>query len=296
MFNILLRISLLVWVLFLFSVSYANPTGPVVTINDTTITQAEYDDYAKARMEQTRVNVMPDTQTLIDELIDRELLRQAALQQKLEQSPEFQKKIKQMKDNLLMAMAMQNYLDKHPLDDTKLKQEYDIQVAKIKMPSEYKVSHILVEKETEAKAIIAELQAGKTFAELAKNKSIDPDSANKAGDLGWVSPKTVEPEFGQALAKLSKGQYTTTPVKTKFGWHIIQVDDSRKVPLPPFENVKEKIKANLQGQQMQKYMDELKQQAKIEIIKKIEPAEVITNKVTDKAKTTATEEPSTPPE
>lgn len=289
MFNILLRISLLVWVLSLFSVSYANPTDPVVTINDTTITQAEYDDYAKARMEQTRVNVMPDTQTLIDELVDRELLRQAALQQKLEQHPEFQKKIKQMKDNLLMAMAMQNYLDKHPFDDTKLKQEYDIQVAKIKMPSEYKVSHILVEQEAEAKAIIAELQTGKTFAELA-SKSIDPDSANKAGDLGWVSSKIVEPEFGQALAKLSKGQYTTTPVKTKFGWHIIQVDDSRKVPLPPFENVKEKIKANLQGQQMQKYMDELKKQAKIEIVKKIEPA-VVTNKVTDKANNTATEEP-----
>lgn len=289
MFNILLRISLLVWVLSLFSVSYANPTDPVVTINDTTITQAEYDDYAKARMEQTRVNVMPDTQTLIDELVDRELLRQAALQQKLEQHPEFQKKIKQMKDNLLMAMAMQNYLDKHSFDDTKLKQEYDIQVAKIKMPSEYKVSHILVEQEAEAKAIIAELQTGKTFAELA-SKSIDPDSANKAGDLGWVSSKIVEPEFGQALAKLSKGQYTTTPVKTKFGWHIIQVDDSRKVPLPPFENVKEKIKANLQGQQMQKYMDELKKQAKIEIVKKIEPA-VVTNKVTDKANNTATEEP-----
>ena len=288
MFNTLLKISLLLWILSLLAVGYANPTDPVVKINDTTITQQAYDDYAKARMEQTRTNVMPDTQTLIDELVDRELLRQAALQQKLEQSPEFQEKIKQMQDNLLMAMVMQNYLDKHPLDDTKLKQEYDAQVAKIKMPSEYKVRHILVEKEETAKAIIAELQAGKTLAELAKQKSIDPDSANKEGDLGWVTSKTVEPEFGKALEQLKKGQYTTTPVKTKFGWHIIQVDDLREVPLPPFENVKEKIKASLQGQQMQKYMDELKKQAKIEVINQVK-AETGKDKATVTEKTTVPE-------
>jgi peptidyl-prolyl cis-trans isomerase C len=289
MFNTLLKISLLLWILSLLAVSYANPTDPVVKINDTTITQQAYDDYAKARMEQTRTNVMPDTQTLIDELVDRELLRQAALQQKLEQSPEFQEKIKQMQDNLLMAMVMQNYLDKHPLDDTKLKQEYDAQVAKIKMPSEYKVRHILVEKEETAKAIIAELQAGKTLAELAKQKSIDPDSANKEGDLGWVTSKTVEPEFGKALEQLKKGQYTTTPVKTKFGWHIIQVDDLREVPLPPFENVKEKIKASLQGQQMQKYMDELKKQAKIEVINQVKAEDTGKDKATVTEKTTVPE-------
>ena len=289
MFNTLLKISLLLWILSLLAVSYANPTDPVVKINNTTITQQAYDDYAKARMEQTRTNVMPDTQTLIDELVDRELLRQAALQQKLEQSPEFQEKIKQMQDNLLMAMVMQNYLDKHPLDDTKLKQEYDAQVAKIKMPSEYKVRHILVEKEEIAKAIIAELQAGKTLAELAKQKSIDPDSANKEGDLGWVTSKTVEPEFGKALEQLKKGQYTTTPVKTKFGWHIIQVDDLREVPLPPFENVKEKIKASLQGQQMQKYMDELKKQAKIEVINQVKAEDTGKDKATVTEKTTVPE-------
>ncbi|NJO16022.1 MAG: peptidylprolyl isomerase [Thioploca sp.] len=289
MFNTLLKISLLLWILSLLSVSYANPTDPVVKINDTTITQQAYDDYAKARMEQTRTNVMPDTQTLIDELVDRELLRQAALQQKLEQSPEFQEKIKQMQDNLLMAMVMQNYLDKHPLDDAKLKQEYDAQVAKIKMPSEYKARHILVEKEETAKAIIAELQAGKTLAELAKQKSIDPDSANKEGDLGWVTSKTVEPEFGKALEQLKKGQYTTTPVKTKFGWHIIQVDDLREVPLPPFENVKEKIKTSLQGQQMQKYMDELKKQAKIEVINPVKAENTDKDKATTTEKTTAPE-------
>jgi peptidyl-prolyl cis-trans isomerase C len=288
MFNFSLKISMLFWILSLLAVSHANPTDPVVKINDTTITQQMYDDYAKARMEQTHTNVMPDTQTLIDELVDRELLRQAALQQKLEQAPQFQEKIKQMQDNLLMAMVMQDYLDKHPLDDAKLKQEYDIQVAKIKMPSEYKVRHILVEKEEIAKAIITELQAGKTLAELAKSKSIDSDSANKEGDLGWVTSKTVEPEFGKALEQLKKGQYTTTPVKTKFGWHIIQIDDLREVPLPPFENVKEKIKASLQGQQMQKYMDELKKQAKIEIIKKTEP------EVSGKDKATAPEKPAAP--
>ncbi len=268
MFHSIVKISTLSYLLLLVPLaSEAEATDSVAIVNDTTITQQDYDVYAKARAEQTRTNVTPDSQMLIEELIDRELLRQAALTQKLDQTPEFQKKLKQMQDNLLMAMVMQDYLDKHSIDDAKLKEEYDQQIAKMKMPSEYKARHILVETEQQAKDIIEELKAGKPFTELAKNQSTDTDSANQGGDLGWITQRSVVPEFGEALKKLAKGQYTSAPVKSQFGWHVIQLDDIRAVPLPPFESVKEKIRSSLQGQQMQNYMDGLRKQAKIEMIK-----------------------------
>ncbi len=148
-----------------------------------------------------------------------------------------------------------------------LKAEYDRQIAQIKMPKEYKVRHILVKTEDEAKAIIAELEAGKNFGELAKEKSIDKGSAKQNGELGWLTKSKVVPAFGKALETLEKGKYTTTPVKSQYGWHIIQLEDSRSLPLPSFETVKDRIKILKQNQLLQQYMSSLIKPAKIEIIK-----------------------------
>jgi len=248
--------------------TYADSTDPVALVNDKTITQQDYDNYILVRAKQTGSNVTPDRQTLIDELVQRELLRQDAFKKKLDTEPEFLKKLEEIRDNLLMAMAMHDYLDKHPLDNTMLKNEYDQQLAHLKAPKEYQVKHILVKTETDAKAIIAELVEGKAFAELAQEKSTDTGSAKKGGDLGWIKKSDMVPEFGAALEKLEKGKYTTTPVKSEYGWHIIQLDDIRAVALPSFESVKERIRTAMQGQQMQQYVDELKKQAKVSILKK----------------------------
>ncbi len=250
--------------------AHAASTDPVVVVNGETLTEQDYDNYVKVRAKQANSNVTVDTQTLIEEMIQRELLRQDALHKKLDKHPEFIQKLKETQDNLLMAMGMHDYLEKHPLDDAALKKEYDKQLAKIEVPKEYKAWHILVESEAEAKAIIAELGKGKAFAELAQEKSTDTGSAKSGGDLGWITKSKVAPEFSAALEKLEKGKYTTTPVKSQYGWHIIQLDDMRDTPLPSFESVKERIRAGLQGKLMQEYVDGLRKTAKVEIIKKVE--------------------------
>jgi peptidyl-prolyl cis-trans isomerase C len=246
---------------------HAAPTDPVAIVNGKTITQQDYDKYAKERAKQTHGNVAPDRKILVEDLIQRELLRQNALRLKLNKHPEFIRKLKGMRNNLLMEMVMHDYLEKHPLDDAVLKNKYDKLTVHLKT-DEYEVRHILVKSEAEAKAIIAELAEGKAFGKLASEKSEDAGSAEEGGNLGWITQSSVVPKFGAALEKLEKGKYTTNPVKSKYGWHIIQLDDVRPMALPSFKSVKERIRSILQNQQIQEYAIELREKADIKVINK----------------------------
>lgn len=248
-------------------VAVTNPSDPIAIVNGEIITQQDYEDYLEAQENEKSGSAAIKGKIAVEELIQRELLRQDALKQGVDKHPEFVRKLNYMRNNLLMAMGLHNYLETHPIDDAMLRAEYDKQIAKIKMPKEYKVQHILVKTEAEAKAIIAELEAGKSFGVLAKEKSIDIGSGKQNGDLGWITKSKVVPAFGNALETLEKGKYTTTPVKSQYGWHIIQLEDSRSVALPSFEAVKDRIKVLMQNQLLQQYMSSLIQPAKIEIIK-----------------------------
>jgi len=121
-----------------------------------------------------------------------------------------------------------------------------------------------VEKEDEAKAIIAALKAGGKFDEIAKKSSKDPGSGANGGDLDWANAASYVPEFSGALIKLEKGQLTETPVKTQFGYHIIRLDDVREAQLPPFEQIKPQIAQQMQQQKLAKYQDDLRAKAKVE--------------------------------
>ncbi len=114
--------------------------------------------------------------------------------------------------------------------------------------TEYKARHILVEKEDEAKAIVAQLKAGAKFEDLAKKSSKDPGSAPNGGDLDFASPASYVPEFSQAMVALKKGEYTETPVKTQFGYHIIKLEDTRAAQFPPLADVKPQIQQRLAQQ------------------------------------------------
>ncbi len=132
--------------------------------------------------------------------------------------------------------------------------------------SEYKVRHILVEKEADAKDIIARLKKDPgAFAQLAKEKSKDQGSRTNGGELGWFDPRRMVPEFSAAVAKLEKGKFTLEPVKTQFGYHVILLEDSRPIEAPPLEEVKPQLAQQLQQQEVIKQMDTLKAQAKIEL-------------------------------
>ena len=149
------------------------------------------------------------------------------------------------------------------MTDAEIKAEYD-KFAAANGGKEYRARHILVEKEDEAKAIIASLKKGGKFDEIAKKQSKDPGSGTKGGDLDWANANSYVPEFSGALVKLNKGQLTDVPVKSQFGYHVIRLDDTREAQLPPMDQVKPQIAQQLQQIKITKFQDELRSKAKVE--------------------------------
>ena len=202
---------------------------------------------------------------LVDELVQREVLVQDAIQKKLDQTPEVIAQLDAAKKAILTQASLQNYLKANPITDADIKKEYDSKVGGAN-GTEYKARHILVKTEDEAKKLIAELDKGGKFDKLANKHSLDAKESQNGGDLGWFSPSQMVAPFSDAVAKLEKGKYTKTPVQTQFGWHVILSEDSRKQASPPLEAVKEQLTPMLQRQKIQTMVENLRKQAKVEIL------------------------------
>jgi len=167
-----------------------------------------------------------------------------------------------MRQQVLVQAIIQDHLKSHPPNDEELLAEYN-KLKASRGDKEYKARHILVDKDSEANEIIAQLKKGTKFEDLAK-QSKDPGSKEKGGDLDWNTPATFVKPFAEALAKLEKGKYTETPVQTQFGWHVIQLDDVRSMQFPAFDTVKQQLLSRLQEQEVQKFVTELRSKAKIQ--------------------------------
>ena len=134
-----------------------------------------------------------------------------------------------------------------------------------KRQKEYSARHILVKTEAEANDILAQVRKGSDFAKIAKEKSLDPGSKEKGGDLGWFSPAGMVKPFSDAVTSLKKGEVSTTPVQTQFGWHVIKLVDSRATQVPSYDKVKDGLERTLQQRKLEKMMLDLKAKAKIDV-------------------------------
>ncbi|CAM3555941.1 peptidylprolyl isomerase [Polaromonas hydrogenivorans] len=200
---------------------------------------------------------------LREEVIAREVFMQEAEKQGIAASDDFKAQMELARQTLMIRELFASYQKKNPVTDADLKAEYD-KFAAASGGKEYKARHILVEKESEATAIIASLKKGGKFEDIAKKQSKDPGSGAKGGDLDWANPSSYVPEFTEALLKLNKGQMTDTPVKSQFGYHVIRVDDIRSAKLPAFEEVKPQIAQQMQQQKLAAFQEELRKKAKVE--------------------------------
>jgi peptidyl-prolyl cis-trans isomerase C len=202
---------------------------------------------------------------LVDELVQRELLVQDAVKNNLDKSPEVLARLDEAKKSILTQAAVQNFMKTSPVTDAEVKAEYDSKVGGTN-GTEYKARHILVKTEAEAKKIIAELDKGGDFAKLANKNSLDAKESQNGGDLGWFTPSQMVEPFSKAVVALEKGKYTKAPVQTQFGWHVILREDSRPQTAPPLEAVKDQLMPMLQRKKIQDMLDNLRKQAKVEIL------------------------------
>ena len=237
----------------------------VATVNGVQISQQQFDGFVevlKGKNPKFEVNDK-SRPVIIDELVTREIMFQEAKKQKLDQNPRIKYLLEQQKVELMMQALIQKQLTENPVSDKEMKKIYDQQVAGSNQ-QEYKARHILLKTESEAKAMIAKLDAGKDFAQLAKEHSTGP-SAKDGGDLGWFSPNRMVPPFARAVVEMKKGSYSKQPVKTDFGWHVIKLEDTRKLEPPKFDAVKKQIASALNKQRIQEYLIDLRSKSKISV-------------------------------
>ena len=201
---------------------------------------------------------------LKDEVIAREIFMQEAQKRGLDAGDDFKAQMELARQTILIRELFADYQKKNPVTDAEVKAEYD-KFAAANGGKEYRARHILVEKEDEAKKIIADLKKDpKKFEDIAKKQSKDTGSGANGGDLDWATASSYVPEFAQAMTKLNKGQITPEPVKTQFGYHVIKLEDTREAQLPKLEDVKPQIAQQLQQQKLAKFQEELRAKAKVE--------------------------------
>ena len=235
----------------------------VAIVNGKAVPQARVEALTQQVVRSGR-QITPEIQTQIkDEVIAREVFIQEAQKLGFDATEDFKTQIELARQNILIRELFTNYQKSHPISDEDIKAEYDRFVAS-NNGKEYKARHILVEKEADAKAIIAQIKKGGKFDDIAKKSSKDPGSGAKGGELDWALAGNYVAEFSQALTKLTKGGLTETPVKTQFGYHIIRLDDIRDAELPKLDAVKPQVSQQLQQQKLVKYQQELRTKAKIE--------------------------------
>ncbi|MDP2221814.1 MAG: peptidylprolyl isomerase [Hydrogenophaga sp.] len=200
---------------------------------------------------------------LKEEVVLREIFMQEAQKRGIATSAEYKTQMELARQTIMIRALFADHQKKNPVTDAEIKAEYD-KFAAANAGQEFRARHILVEKEDEAKAIIASIKGGAKFEDIAKKQSKDPGSGANGGDLDWAAAGSYVTEFSEAMVKLGKGQMTDAPVKSQFGWHIIRVDDVRQAQLPSFDEVKPQISQQMQQQKLSEFQQNLREKAKVE--------------------------------
>lgn len=248
-------------------------TGKVMaTVNGEKIMESDYQNYLQLRQQQVGPITDKDQEkkVVLDEMTEKMLLAQHAISSKLDQDPEVSSLMKRVREEILVQALKRKMLRDNPITDEDVKKRFEQEVGNTHK-TEYKVRHILVKEETEAKEILAQLGKGGNFDKLAKTKSIDTQSGKQGGELGWINQGMVVPEFFNAVIAMKKGAVSTDPVKSDFGWHIIKIEDTRDLKIPTFEQfmtdqrARSNIYRKMQDDKMVELVKGLKDKAKITV-------------------------------
>ncbi len=232
------------------------------SVNGKAVPKARGDALVAAQIAQGQPDTPELRAAVREELVRREILSQEAQKKGLDKKAEVQNQLDLARQSVLIGAYLNDYVRSHAISEDVIKKEYE-GIKKALGDKEYKARHVLVENEADAKVIIEKLGKGEKFEDLAK-QSKDPGSKDRGGDLGWSTPASYVKPFADALLKLEKGKYTTAPVKSDFGYHVILLEDTREIKAPTLDEVKPQLSQRLQQQMVDKHITELRGKAKVE--------------------------------
>jgi peptidyl-prolyl cis-trans isomerase C len=235
----------------------------IATVNGVAVPRTRMD----FMMSQQQTRGAPDNQQtramVREELVNREVLQQEAQRAGYARKPEVQTQLDVARQEIIVGAYLRDWVRQHPVSDTEVQKEYDRARGQAG-DKEYKARHILVDSEDQAKAIIADLKKGAKFDELAAKNSKDPGSKERGGDLDWNVPAAFDKAFSDAMVKLDKGKYTETPVHTRYGFHVIELEDVRDMRFPALAEVKPRIQQQLTQHKIEELVKELRAKAKVD--------------------------------
>jgi peptidyl-prolyl cis-trans isomerase C len=245
------------------STTAADTSPTLATVNGTAITQNFFDFYIKAISGKASSALTPDQQSqALDNLIRAELVAQQAQKDGMDKKSDTVNQLELTRLNVLQQAVAESYLkDKRPSEQD-LHAEYETQVAALPK-LEYHARHILVATEPFAQQVVARLEKGDKFDDIAKKESMD-SSKDNGGDLGWFTPDRMVKQFADAVVELKPGDYTHKPVQTQYGWHVIQLVETRPLSPPPFDQVKQRLDQMVEAKKFKAFTDDLVSKAKID--------------------------------
>ncbi|MEP6885056.1 MAG: peptidylprolyl isomerase [Gammaproteobacteria bacterium] len=235
------------------------PASPAVaTVNGTPISREAFDDYLKGLLRGKPLADVSaeDKNQVLDQMINMQLIAAQADKDGLQNDPDVATRITLLRTQILADAAAQKYVKNNEPTDAELHTAYDAATDK----TEYHALHILVANKEKAEQLIKKLKGGAKFEDVAKAESTDNSKAN-GGDLGWFTTARMVKPFGDAVKTLKKGEFTSEPVQTQYGWHIIKLEDTRDAP---FDQFKTQLTNGIMQKKFQTYIDGLKATAKIE--------------------------------
>jgi len=237
---------------------------PIATVNGKPIPAQRLDDVVNQLASQGRADTPELRAAIRDQLIIREIFAQEAESKGFAKNPDLARQLEQMREDLLIRALIQDHLaNVEPVTEDDVNREYQRLHGTASGDKEYRARHILVDKEDEARQIIAQLKKGDKFETLAR-RSRDIGSAQQGGDLDWATPDTYVKEFSEAMVGLQKGRFTEKPVRTQFGYHVIRLDDVRTVTPPPVSQVSPQIRQDLERARVDKLQQSLRAKAKVQ--------------------------------
>lgn len=245
-------------------VSDNNDIRIVAKVNGEPISQTMLDLHVMRRTGKGLESIDEDKrETLLLELVEMALIAQDARDQGLHEDPKVNARMRNM-HHAVLAQAMLENIKNQPIPEDEMLSRFDEAVTSEEHAREYHARHILVDTEEEASRIIRRLENGADFSALAEEHSRGP-TASRGGDLGWVVPGQMAEPFGKATMELDIGEHTREPVRTRYGYHVIRLEDRRDREPPRFEDLAGHLERELTQERIESYVKDLRREGDVEL-------------------------------
>lgn len=241
----------------------AQAKAPVlVTVNGAALSDGLLELLVSSNISQGAKDSPELRQMIKDELIGREVLAQEAQRLGLDKQPQAQLQMTLLRQNHLVELLLRDRAAKNPITDEAVRADYDRQIKALGDVSQYRISHIVLSSEADAREVLARAKKGEPFDKLAREKSIDA-SKSEGGSLGWLLPNQVMAAISNVMVNLDQGAVAAAPIQTPAGWHVLKVDEKRPFKAPSLEQSKDQIRQGMQQQQNNEFARKLREAAKI---------------------------------